>query len=88
MEEVEVVRRGLKSCTSCTATYSPYQAGETESDYYGYWCCLDFGYPRSGLCGLCNPRSIFYLDPTKCYSLYDDGCGKEHAAERKHVITQ
>ncbi len=58
---------GLKNCTKCNGAYSPYSVNE-ESDLFQYWCCIpvvdDCGriLPPSGLCGFCNPSSVWYIN--------------------------
>jgi hypothetical protein len=79
----------LKNCIKCYSSYEPYKTGKGE-DIGSYQSALSVRdengkvMPPSGLCQKCNPQSILYMDPEKCYALFDDGCGKMHAAEERH----
>lgn len=63
-----------RNCEKCKACYS------TGKDYGDYWCELpNPDVETKGLCESCNEKSIWYIDPEKCYSLVVNGCscGKE-----------
>lgn len=94
------------NCVKCIKVYEKYIDKKGDEDVGASYCILpvyqsdenanlELKEPK-GLCQFCNPRSIFYLNPEKCYSLsLDCNCNKinehsglvcsEHSDEEKRT---
>jgi hypothetical protein len=54
MPFIHPLKKNLKVCTNCNATYV------INGDPSEYWCEIDLGYDKYGKCEFCREGSKFY----------------------------
>lgn len=85
----------FNNCEKCGRSYAPYKTGK-EEDCGALNCeipVFENGEKKKakGVCQFCNPKSVFYLDPEKCYNYKTDTCmcgresGFRNQIRPKHV---
>ena len=58
----EKLKEAKKNCRNCERCGGAYTTGKFYEDY---WCEIGHGKETKGLCPLCNPKSIFFINKTK-----------------------